>query len=411
MNRKTKYLYFSSLDFDNVFKTQVIGWITLYRQNGLDYEIVRTAGIKKLKSIGRKRAEQRKIGTLFKGKCTDIYLFPESLLAGRILNTVLLSFILLCKGIGRRNVVIQIRFASLYRTLGRLKSIFGKRLRIVYDCRAAGAEEFLYIAEHKNRKTLEKYEMLKEADRKMAALSDKIFCVSNVLIGYIRKLSANSIPQDQFYLYPCSADEHYFRFDKTIREKTRDTLKLTNQTVFTYSGGLQLRWHVPDKIFALFGELRSRFSNSYFLVLTSDISLAEEYFAQYEIPRKSYRVINVDNREVYRYLNAADFGILLREDHIMNNVASPTKFAEYLMCGLPVIISPGVGDFSQIIRKTGYGIEYRNPESLKHFSPDKFSPTECRKAISNYGREHFSKQARLKELMELYGRLGSNNKK
>ena len=55
-------------------------------------------------------------------------------------------------------------------------------------------------------------------------------------------------------------------------------------------------------------------------------------------------------------LSAADFGLLLRENNIVNNVASPTKFAEYLMAGLPVIISNGIGDFSYFVRFKNVGI-------------------------------------------------------
>ena len=43
--------------------------------------------------------------------------------------------------------------------------------------------------------------------------------------------------------------------------------------------------------------------------------------------------------EVPKYLNAADVAFLIRDNHEMNAVASPTKLAEYLSCGLPVISS------------------------------------------------------------------------
>lgn len=63
------------------------------------------------------------------------------------------------------------------------------------------------------------------------------------------------------------------------------------------------------------------------------------------------QVRSVSNEDVYKYLNASDFGILFRDDVIMNNVASPSKFAEYVLCGLPTIISKGVGDFQNYANK------------------------------------------------------------
>ena len=37
----------------------------------------------------------------------------------------------------------------------------------------------------------------------------------------------------------------------------------------------------------------------------------------------------------------------MRADDPVNRVASPTKFAEYALCGLPVAISSGIGDYSE----------------------------------------------------------------
>ncbi|MBL7965276.1 MAG: hypothetical protein JNM31_15680 [Flavobacteriales bacterium] len=54
-------------------------------------------------------------------------------------------------------------------------------------------------------------------------------------------------------------------------------------------------------------------------------------------------------------LSACDFGLLVREDTLTNRVASPTKFAEYLAAGLPVLISPYIGDFSALVEREQLG--------------------------------------------------------
>jgi glycosyltransferase involved in cell wall biosynthesis len=45
----------------------------------------------------------------------------------------------------------------------------------------------------------------------------------------------------------------------------------------------------------------------------------------------------VEPKRVAEHLVAADYAILFREPSITNSVSSPTKFAEYLSCGLPVL--------------------------------------------------------------------------
>ena len=55
----------------------------------------------------------------------------------------------------------------------------------------------------------------------------------------------------------------------------------------------------------------------------------------------------VKANEVPDYLIAADYGLLIREKSVTNKVASPVKFAEYLACGLMVIISEDMGDYTE----------------------------------------------------------------
>ena len=55
------------------------------------------------------------------------------------------------------------------------------------------------------------------------------------------------------------------------------------------------------------------------------------------------------HHEVTGMLLACDIGILYREQSVTNKVASPTKFAEYLSAGLPVVISEGLGDYSRFV--------------------------------------------------------------
>lgn len=64
----------------------------------------------------------------------------------------------------------------------------------------------------------------------------------------------------------------------------------------------------------------------------------------------------VSPEEVAKYLLAADYGLLVREDFITNQVASPVKFAEYLACGLQVIISRKIGDYSEFVEVHDCGL-------------------------------------------------------
>lgn len=63
---------------------------------------------------------------------------------------------------------------------------------------------------------------------------------------------------------------------------------------------------------------------------------------------------HLKSADVPYYLIVGDYGLLIREETITNKVSSPVKFAEYLACGLKVIISNNLGDYSEIIDNNNY---------------------------------------------------------
>lgn len=105
----------------------------------------------------------------------------------------------------------------------------------------------------------------------------------------------------------------------------------------------------------------------------------------------------VSHEKVPETLSACDMGILIREQSITNRVASPTKFAEYLSAGLPVIISDNLGDYSDFTRKHDCGIIVKNrlPEALP------LNTSSNRIRMIELVIKHFTKEAFLPEYQKL----------
>lgn len=64
----------------------------------------------------------------------------------------------------------------------------------------------------------------------------------------------------------------------------------------------------------------------------------------------------LDHAQVAAAMAHCDYGIMVRESTITNQVASPTKFAEYLACGLRVITNDGLGDLSAAVSEHDLGV-------------------------------------------------------
>lgn len=99
------------------------------------------------------------------------------------------------------------------------------------------------------------------------------------------------------------------------------------------------------------------------------------------------------HHEVQKVMAACDYGILFREQSVTNQVASPTKFAEYLSAGLPVIISDNLGDYSEFTRKNKCGMVVSHDDDLTLL---KTTPSEKQRMIQ-LAVDNFTKQANKKQ--------------
>lgn len=97
------------------------------------------------------------------------------------------------------------------------------------------------------------------------------------------------------------------------------------------------------------------------------------------------------HKDVLTYLSACDYGILLRENTVTNQVASPTKFAEYLSAGLKVLISENIGDYTAFTRENNCGEVLTDRANIKL---EKISAVERNRMIKLI-TDNFTKDANL----------------
>lgn len=209
--------------------------------------------------------------------------------------------------------------------------------------------------------------------------SDLIFCVSRKFKEYLEEIY--KVSPDRVAVVPGLVDSKTFFFNPEVRARKREELGIERRIVFVYSGSI-IKWQLPEVTVEFFKKIKEIIPEAFLLFLTNDISGARKYFNG--IDKEDYLLISVPNREVPAYLNAADISILLREKNLVNRVASPIKFGEYLCCGLPVIMTPGIGDTEEIIEKHGIG-KLLNPNDLE------IEKNELIQLINNVEREKIAK--------------------
>jgi hypothetical protein len=125
----------------------------------------------------------------------------------------------------------------------------------------------------------------------------------------------------------------------------RSSLNLKDRFVCTHLGSFSA-WYAPDLLLNAFHQVLA-VADAHLMVVTPDTGKASEYLIS-RLPREKFTVLSAGSGDVPGLLNASDLGMLLLRQSPNIQTCSPVKFAEYLNCGLPVLISAAVGDYSRV---------------------------------------------------------------
>lgn len=95
--------------------------------------------------------------------------------------------------------------------------------------------------------------------------------------------------------------------------------------------------------------------NAHFLGLTTQPNQMEGAIRDAGIEQTRTTVISVPTQNVPQFLAASDLGLLLRDNSIVNAVTFPVKFGEYMAAGVPLVITNGIGDYSEAVAREELG--------------------------------------------------------
>lgn len=197
--------------------------------------------------------------------------------------------------------------------------------KIITDAHGIAAEEEKLVERESRAKYMSVFE--KKASRESRA----VVVVTKAMGDYYSKAyQANST---NFIHLPINTVE----IDKLdLSKKKRDRV--------IYSGGLH-KWQNVDQMLHLSKEFSSKFE---FVFLTNSVSELRNRAKMLGISDKIL-ISSCPYEEVFDYLKSATYGLLLRDDTPVNNVAFPTKLIEYLASGvIPIIKSRNVGDLEEM---------------------------------------------------------------
>ena len=222
--------------------------------------------------------------------------------------------------------------------------------RLLFDCRGLLGDENV-DAGHWTRDRLE-YRLVKRYETRAFARSDGVVFLTHALERWVRDEHLLG-SRTRVEVIPCCVDLDTFQFDGGARKRIRRELGIEDRLVVAYSGSLG-SWYREREIAAFASAVKRRSSRPVsFLLLTP--SPPDELLGMLEsngFQRSELVFRRVRPSEMPAHLSAADIGVSFIKSCFSKKASSPTKVAEYLACGLPVVLNGDIGDQAELAVET-----------------------------------------------------------
>jgi len=271
------------------------------------------------------------------------------------------------------------------------------KLPLIWDCRGDAEAEFALAYSPKNwllqlAKRIYLW-LIRWRTYHAATNSHRVIFVSKGLW----KRMGKRVQHENIKVIPCGVSEEHFFFSETLRRESRERLGFdAHDRVLIYSGGM-VKYQGFSEYIEMFWRFYQRGGRYKFLIATPYNEMAYTFLKR--IPGESYKLISASFEEMNSLYNAADFGTLLRPYNRVNDVASPTKFGEYCLSGLPVIMNDTVQQANEYAKRFGNLISYYPNLILPDLIP---VDNKVREIISKAASKVLSRTALVQRYLQVY---------
>jgi len=278
--------------------------------------------------------------------------------------------------------------------------------KFIFDVRGLMAEEYIDGGMWKRGSFL--YKTTLWIEKKLLKKADSLI----VLTENIKEFLINDNRKKQkITVIPCCVDIKKFNKESDLTELLREKYKFSGKFVFLYIGSVGT-WYLLKEMIDFFIIAKNIIKNAHFLILTNaDKQVVIDCWKKSGLSFNDLTLDNTEFENMPGYIKLADVGIFFIKPVFSKMASSPTKFAEYLTCGLPVVINSGIGDTDETVKENNIGIvikdfteaEYKNAiYRLKELLKEENDLKErCKKNAEKY----FSLEKGMEKYFKIYENL------
>lgn len=238
-----------------------------------------------------------------------------------------------------------------------LKRHFG--VRFLFDMRGFWPEEKVEAGSWPQTNPMFRavYRNMKRLEARLLAGADHVVTLTEAALPLLRARPQLPAGTPVSFI-PCCADfDHFPLVTAAGRGASRADLGIdADAHVLAYLGSVGA-WYMLDEMLDFFAVYRRRHADAVMLFVSPQpAELFVAAAAARGLPADAIRIRAGTREQVPRLMAAADAGLFFIRPVSSKIASSPTKMAEMMALGLPIVGNDGVGDVAAVLAESGCGV-------------------------------------------------------
>lgn len=248
--------------------------------------------------------------------------------------------------------------------LSSLLALRGRSEYLVFDADGLPLDERVDFAGQSPSSLV--YRLLRDIEAQAVRRADVVLTRSSKAVDILRARAGAGTASDKFYVVTNGRETSLFTPGTAeSRAAMRASLGLVHDApLLVYAGSIGPQYCIEEML-KLFKLVREQRADTRLLILTGSPDVVHHALQAQSELTEFVTVKSVAADAVPAYLACADLGLGFRQPTFSMQGVAPIKLGEYLLCGLPLVATRGIGDTHNIDAAAGYMVDKMDESELQ----------------------------------------------